>query len=318
MGTATVGETRRRASAHAGVIGAAVAALLVAGGGAALLHASRGVGQAAARRTVRAHGLPANGHRPGDLRSTAGESTAVDRSLAGGHPLANVVPDPPYGTWPSTAGASPQPAPAPACWSDAGAGWVPDPAAPACLETEVQATDAARAREGLGPLHLPAHFGSLSPEEQLFVLADIERVSRGEQPVLGLASALSQDAQRAAVAGNDPQFLFSTVPSSSWWGSNWATGVLNAADANYTWMYADGPGGFNVECPHRSAAGCWGHRANILASPRGGTLIMGAGAVTLPTGLSSDSELFVAVRSLRDIPPLTYTWAQAVAAGAGG
>ncbi|MDA8343336.1 MAG: hypothetical protein M0007_14095 [Actinomycetota bacterium] len=195
---------------------------------------------------------------------------------------------------------------------------MPDPAAPTCLEAEVQATDAARAREGLGPLHLPARFGSLSPEEQLFVLADIERVSRGEQPVLGLASALSLDAQRAAVAGNDPRFRFSTVPSSSWWGSNWATGVLNAADANYTWMYADGPGGFNVECPHGGAAGCWGHRANILASPHGGTLIMGAGALTLPTGLSSVSELFVSVHSPRDIPPLTYTWAQAVAAGAGG
>jgi hypothetical protein len=186
------------------------------------------------------------------------------------------------------------------------------------VAAQIEATDNARASEGLPPMRLPSDYGSLTPEEQLFVLTDIERVSRGEQPAVGLSPLLDADAQAGAESGDDPQFSFAQIPSSNWWGSNVVSGALDALDASYTWMYEDGYGGYNVDCTSPSSAGCWGHRDNELAPGYGGTLVMGAGDVRQPTGLQSMSELLVAVQDPADLPPLSYTWAQAVAAGAGG
>ena len=42
------------------------------------------------------------------------------------------------------------------------------------------------------------------PAEQLFVLADTERVDRGLPPAVGLVAELDQDAQAAAQADTDP------------------------------------------------------------------------------------------------------------------
>ena len=203
------------------------------------------------------------------------------------------------------------------CWQMGSSAWVPS-AGPSCLAAEIAATDNARASEGLGPVRLPAGYASLTPEEQLFVITDIERVSRGEAPVVGLSPLLDGYAQAGAAAGNDPQFSFSAVPSSNWWGSNVVSDALNALDANYTWMYDDGYGGYNVDCTSPASSGCWGHRDNELTSGYGGTLVMGAGDVQQASGLQSMSELLVAVQDPGDLPPLSYTWAEAVAAGAAG
>ena len=203
------------------------------------------------------------------------------------------------------------------CWQMGSSAWVPS-AGPSCLAAEIAATDNARASEGLGPIRLPTGYASLTPEEQLFVITDIERVSRGEAPVVGLSPLLDGYAQAGAAAGNDPQFSFSAVPSSNWWGSNVVSDALNALDANYTWMYDDGYGGYNVDCTSPASSGCWGHRDNELTSGYGGTLVMGAGDVQQASGLQSMSELLVAVQDPADLPPLSYTWAQAVAAGAAG
>ena len=45
---------------------------------------------------------------------------------------------------------------------------------------------------------------------------------------------------------------------------------------------------------------------------------MGAGEAPESTGLETLSELLVVVADPADVPPLSYTWSQAVAAGAGG
>ena len=204
------------------------------------------------------------------------------------------------------------------CWQLGQGAWAPDPGAAQCVAAEVAATDNARAAEGLPPLRLPSNYSSLTTAEQLFVLTDIERVSRGEQPVAGLSALVSQFAQQGAATGSDPHFPFSAIASSDWWGSNEVSGALSALDANYTWMYQDGYGGDNVDCTSPGASGCWGHRDNELTSNYGGTLVMGAGEAPESTGLETLSELLVVVANPADVPPLYYTWSDAVAAGAGG
>jgi hypothetical protein len=230
------------------------------------------------------------------------------------NPPANVAPDPGYTFEPGTTYGS---ASSLACWQSGTSAWVPQPGSAQCLDAEIAATDNARATEGLPPLRLPSDFSSLTPAEQLFVLTDIERVSRGEQPVAGLSALLDGYAQQGAASDSDPGFDFAAIPSSDWWGSNVVSGALNALDANYTWMYQDGYGGDNVDCTSPGASGCWGHRDNELTSNYGGTLVMGAGDVAQSTGLQCLSELLVVVQDAADVPPLYYTWAEAVAAGAG-
>ena len=191
--------------------------------------------------------------------------------------------------------------------------------APTCLASALQATDAARAREGLGPLALPSDYGSLTAAEQLFVLANTERVDRGLPPAIGLVQEFDQDAQAAAQADTDPSPA--AVPpgvSVLRWASNWAENA-GALGSNYAWMYDDGPGSGNVTCGS-GGGGCWGHRDNILgfsASQLGsGLLVMGA-AEAAPAAAApwlSDTELFAVVS--RSPAYYIYTWAQAVAAGA--
>jgi hypothetical protein len=231
------------------------------------------------------------------------------------NPSANVSPDPAY-TF--EAGQSYGASTSLPCWQLGASAWVPDASTPQCEAAEIAATNDARAGEGVGAMRLPSNFFSLTPEEQLFVVTDIERVGRGEPPVAGLSTVVNGYAQSGAASNSDPRFNFAAIPSSNWWGSNVVSGALNALDANYTWMYEDGYGGYNVDCTSPGAAGCWGHRANVLTSTHGGTLVMGAGDVGQRTGLQVLSELFVAVSNPGDLPPLYYTWADAVAAGAGG
>ena len=190
---------------------------------------------------------------------------------------------------------------------------------PGCVASALQATDAARAREGLGPLALPSDYSALTAAEQLFVLADTERVDRGLPPALGLVQEFNQDAQAAAQADTDPSPA--AVPpgvSVLRWASNWAENA-GALGSNYAWMYDDGPGSGNIACGS-GGGGCWGHRDNILgfsASQLGsGLLVMGA-AEAAPAAAApwlSDTELFAVVS--RSPAYYIYTWAQAVASGA--
>ncbi|MGO9027201.1 MAG: hypothetical protein ACLQOZ_01025, partial [Acidimicrobiales bacterium] len=191
----------------------------------------------------------------------------------------------------------------------------------ACTQEILEATTAARAQEGLGPMQLPGNFALLTPAEQLFVLADVERVDRGLPPFVGLDSTLSADAGSAAVSGIDPTpAALPAGDSTIAWGSNWAENG-NPLGSNYYWMYDDGPGSGNIDCTATDTSGCWGHRQNILGltsyqDEYGGTLLMGAAedASASHGGWVSDTQLFVLASG--PVPALEYTWAQAVAAGA--
>ncbi len=192
---------------------------------------------------------------------------------------------------------------------------------PNCMSQVKQATAAARAADGLGPMNLPRNFLALNAAEQLFVITNIERVDRGLPPFVGLVDAFDADAQAGAQGNTDPSP--SAVPAGMRviaWGSNWAENG-NPLGSNYFWMYDDGPNSGNIDCTAADQPGCWGHRDNILSlsdyqSLYGGTLLMGAAEAygTFNNQWASDASLMVLASG--PLPPLAYTWADAVAAGA--
>jgi hypothetical protein len=199
--------------------------------------------------------------------------------------------------------------------------------APSCVAFVQRALDAARAHEGLGAIVLPANWFSLSPEEQLFVLCDLERTARGLPPYLGLNAALSAAAQRAADTGSDPWLAprfavgvdHAGVPG---FGGAWASGVTTLG-ADFLWMYADGWGGSaartpNAACTSAQAAGCWAHRDELLgAAPRFNPGVgLGCRTCEMGTGfaVSGGTASFVDLVELPAgaAPTMTFTWAHDV------
>jgi hypothetical protein len=145
----------------------------------------------------------------------------------------------------------------------------------------------------------------LTPAEQLFVTADLERTERGLPPATVLSRSLDRYAEYGARHDEDPPL--SQVPvhlpgggQVLGLGGNWAGGWHNALGADYGWMYDDGLHSPNEDCTKRDRSGCWGHRDNILgtfsskAACGGGasSLAMGAGYVAR---LDSATELFAGV-----------------------
>jgi hypothetical protein len=226
-------------------------------------------------------------------------SPAAPSSLALGNPPANVPPNPNFlnSCYPHTTGAT-------------------------CMTKVIQATTNARAAEGLGPMALPSNFNSLTPAQQIFVITNIERVDRGLPPFVGLVDTFSTDAQSGAQSNADPSPT--QVPPGLHlvaWGSNWAENG-NPLGSNYFWMYDDGLNSGNIDCTTTNQSGCWGHRENILSlsdyqHQYGGTLLMGASEVDGSTGNGWESDAELMVLATGPVPPFSYTWSQAVAAGAG-
>ena len=204
---------------------------------------------------------------------------------------------------------------------------VADPQAPQCVTAEVQATNRAHRLERVADVTLPRNFASLTANEQLLVLVDLERVSRGEAPVLGLSPAADVMAQRGAQANQDPVLSdpHSVPGATGGWTANWAAAV-SPLDANYSWMYLDGWAGkgktFNYLCTSAGARGCWGHRNDILVNSStlpcyaaSCSLVMGAGSVNQHWSIyNSYTELLIQVSTRA--PALVYSWRQALAAGA--
>ncbi|HEX3841627.1 MAG TPA: hypothetical protein VHU85_12600 [Acidimicrobiales bacterium] len=211
-----------------------------------------------------------------------------------------------------------------------------------CTNYTLQSVNNAAAQEGVSPMTLPSNFVSLSVPEQLFVVADLERVDRGLPPYLGLVPALSNAAQQAAVAVADPNVPagFPVATDSGgylMYGGAWAGGYQSVLGVDYAWMYDDGWGGSpaatsNIACTSANAPGCWGHRDELLGSDPGFNpgvglactdCVMGAGyasAATSPAaagGLSS-SYTDLVVEPAGGTPAMSYTWNDALAAGAGG
>jgi hypothetical protein len=143
-----------------------------------------------------------------------------------------------------------------------------------CDAASLLAIDAARADQGLGPLELPPDFLELGPADQLIAVTNAERLSRGLPAWSGPDQALSDLAGRGLAARADP-----AGPAGSVWASNLADGVLTTLQADYEWMYNDGPGGANRACTAPGAPMCWAHRDNVLR-PWQGTI----GAAQAPTG----------------------------------
>jgi hypothetical protein len=118
---------------------------------------------------------------------------------------------------------------------------------------------------------LPSNFGSLTPSEQIFVVANLERVDRAIDPIEGVSSNLDSYAQGGADTDTDPLF----PPDGDAGGSNWA-GTDGILSAYALWIYQDGPGGANEDCTTPTDEGCWGHRDNILNSYDSPALMGGA------------------------------------------
>jgi hypothetical protein len=177
---------------------------------------------------------------------------------------------------------------------------------PGCLTAVLAAIGNGRAAEGLPAMVLPADWTRLAASEQLFVATNLERTVRGLTPLAGMATALDSAALTGAQQSDDP------VPPAGFpwtqWGSNWAGAVGSSLEAVYYWMYDDGPGSSNIDCPQAGDPGCWGHRDNILLNLSCQPCDMGVGFD--PTGYHgypSWAELLV---DTSGSPPLDFSWGE--------
>jgi hypothetical protein len=151
------------------------------------------------------------------------------------------------------------------------------PALKCADQTYLAEIDQARRAEGLGPMALPTDYPHLPAPEQILVVTNSERGSRGLPTFAGLTARLNYYAEAGARAHEDP-----SDPTSAW-ASNWA-GTSDPLEADFLWMYDDGPGGTNLDCTTPAAGGCWGHRQNILGDygphPEMGAAVYGTGSAT--------------------------------------
>jgi len=193
----------------------------------------------------------------------------------------------------------------------------------ACNSKALQAIDRARANERIGSLRFNlGKFLELSVADQLFVIADLERVSRGESPMTALTIQLDRVAQAGANSGTDPDFSTAKLSGGAdvrAWGSNWAGGSESALGSDYGWMYDDGFGSDNGGCISPSAKGCWGHRDNILrvwtsdlagCPAASSQLVMGAAHAKSSKWGTSFAEIFMAACGPKPAGEV-YTWAEA-------
>ncbi len=187
-----------------------------------------------------------------------------------------------------------------------------------CVQVTLQAIDNARAAEGVKPMALPSDFPRLSVPEQVFIAINAERLDRGLPEFAGLSAALNTvaaEGARAARLPPDPGAGY-TAADTEWIGA-----IANGLDADYEWLYDDGPGSGVAGCPAKGGAGCWADRHNILDSFDGGTLVMGAAlAPTGDTGKDAGGpSLAVELAAVGASPgPLIFTQAQAAADTAAG
>jgi hypothetical protein len=156
----------------------------------------------------------------------------------------------------------------------------------ACDVASLKAIDSARASEGLGPLELPPGYETLDLGAQLVVVTNSERTSRGLPAWRSPDHALDLLAVQAVQSSEDPE-----GPAGTTWAANTAGGVLTVLQADYEWMYDDGPGGTNSWCSNSDQSRCWWHRDNIL-SPWAGSI--GAAVQTGAGGRLALAELMVA------------------------
>ena len=192
------------------------------------------------------------------------------------------------------------------------------PLSTSCESSVVGYLNAAHQDLGLSPYQLPSSFLALSPARQVLVLSDLDRSAYGISPVFGLNDTLDGAAAEGVTNNGDPRAPSQLTPGGTifGWGSNWAGGFANVLVAYYLWMYDDGYGSPNRDCSSPAAPGCWGHRQNVLlsfGSAPSGWISMGAAAGSYP----SHAGYAMLVVYTRERPAYSYTWATAIAEGAG-
>ena len=198
---------------------------------------------------------------------------------------------------------------------------------PACTNYILEAINNARAVEGVPAMHLPSNWYNLTPQQQLFVVANLERVDRGLAPYLGLNAALNVEAQHAARSNSDPGIaagfaIGTNAEGTPAMGGAWGGG-FNVLATDYVWMYLDGWAGSrsatsNVACTTPNNLGCWAHREELLGTaphfnPGVGLAAtnaeMGTGYAVVG-GHSSLVDLIELPKSGQ--PAMIFTWAQNV------
>ena len=153
----------------------------------------------------------------------------------------------------------------------------------ACDVVALRWINVGRAREHLAPMVPPGALPSWSTTRQLQWVTNAERAAR-RLPSLPDRAPLDHLALVGAMEGRDP-----SGPANATWGSNISWGYTTALAADFGWMYDDGPRSPNIDCASAGAVGCWGHRANVLATWPG---YQGAAAYSAG-GILEMTELFV-------------------------
>jgi hypothetical protein len=175
------------------------------------------------------------------------------------------------------------------------------PTGAACTNAAIASLNHARAVLGIAAYNIPANFVSMTPQQQLLVLSNLDRAVFGLQQLAGLNSTLNSAAQQGVTNGGDP--IGVDVGSVQWqsWGSNWASGYPNAAYTYDAWMYDDGLGSSNGDCTSSNSAGCWGHRLNTLHN-FGSNVQIGMGVGASGTTFTELYESFAASASVSYLP----------------
>ncbi|MGC1184993.1 MAG: hypothetical protein WBA31_07570 [Candidatus Dormiibacterota bacterium] len=192
----------------------------------------------------------------------------------------------------------------------------------ACQQAELADIDSALATEGVGPLTWAMNLYSLPLAEQQFVVTNEERVLRGLPAITGMDTAADQNALTGAQDAEDPPVQ--SVPGEIAAKGDWAEDY-GALGSDFDWMYNDGPGSFNMDCPLGSTSSlCWAHRDAILtdtvtgplAAPTGYIWTSGDACVAnASTSYLSNCDLeYVLVPS--SSVSYDFTWTQALADGA--
>jgi hypothetical protein len=188
-----------------------------------------------------------------------------------------------------------------------------------CVRLTLAAIDAARAHEHVRPMRLPSDFAQLTVPEQLFVAIDRERVDRGLTPFPGLSAALDHDAAKGADSAQlppRPGRAYSSVDT------EWIGDVANGLDADYQWMYDDGPDSGVPGCSGGQTSGCWGDRDIVLSRFAAKHLVIGAAfdptGDTSPGDRGGSSLAATLATSSSPAGPYAYTWKEALAAMSAG
>ncbi len=155
---------------------------------------------------------------------------------------------------------------------------------------------------------LPSGFAQLSVPEQVFVALNRERVDRGLAPFVGMTAALDANAQKGAGTATLPPRPGRDYPTVD---AEWIGAVDNGLDADYQWIYNDGPNGGVPNCTDDHTSGCWVDRKIVLERFASRHLVMGVAYD--PTGDTSPGDRggssLAATLAVNGQPgPYLYSW----------